>query len=122
MHDVIEKDGNMSLAREARMWVWAHVDAALNLPSFISQAGYAIFNPVSQATHRVIIRAASGVEATTAAWVYEKRLRSSPRWYKVLGWTESDMWLLLNTHLMERSDQAQPPLNDLRPEPSKVLL
>jgi head-tail adaptor len=122
MHDVIDKNGNMLLAREAVTWLWAQIDAALNLPSFISPQGYAFHETQNAwASHRVIIRSASAVEATSAAWVYEQRRKSSPRWYKVLGFTESDNWVLLATHLLERSPVVTQPVNILQSQPSKFL-
>lgn len=123
MHDVVDKNGQMQLVRETVTWLWAQVDAALNLPSFISPMGYSFHESRDAwATHRVILRAASGLEVTSAAWVYEQRLKSSPRWYKILGFTESDAWLLLNTHLIERSDKATPPVNILQAEPGRITL
>ena len=122
MHDVVDSNGTMTLARKDMAQLWAAIDPALNLSSFIAPSGYAIVNPVTQATHRVMIRAQSGLEITTAAWVYEYRRKSSPRWYKILGFTESDSWILLPTHLVERSMQASPPLGDLQPLPSRVSL
>ena len=123
MHDVVEKNGTMALSRETVTWLWAAIDTALNLSSFIAPTGYAITNPITQATHRIMIRAQSGLEITTAAWVYETRRKSSPRWYKILGFTESESWILLPTHLVERSDQALPPIeNMLQAQPSRVQL
>jgi hypothetical protein len=122
MQDVVQDNGTMALTRKAVTWIWARIDPALNLNSFMSQEGYSFRNPVTQATHRVIIRAHSGLEITSAAWVYEQRRKSPPRWYKCLGFTESDAWILIPTHLMERSDNATPPVGDFRPQPSEVTL
>lgn len=124
MHDVIDKDGAMHLIRSPVMWIWAYIDNALNLPSFISPDGFAFRESYDAwKSHRIIIRAQSGVQATSAAWVYEMRLKSPPRWYKVLGFNESDAWLLLITHLIERSDNAVPPaISPFAAQPSKVPL
>ena len=123
MHDVVEKEGVMTLHREAVTWIWAAIDTALNLSSFVAPSGYSIRNPVTQATHRIMIRAQSGLEITTAAWAYETRRKSSPRWYKILGFTESESWILLPTHLVEHSIRALPPIeNMLQAQPAPVTL
>lgn len=122
MHDVVDDQGHMRLIREVVSWQWAQIDAALNLVSFLSPQGYAFMDSNNAwASHRVILRGASGLEITSAAWVYEQRRKSAPRWYKVLGFTESDNWLLLSTHLMERSDQATPPVNVLQADQGRLL-
>lgn len=129
MHDVVEKDGTMSLLRESVTWQWAMISDALNLSSFISVRGYSVAELATRPSHRIIIRAASMVEITNIAWIYEQRLKSSPRWYKVLGFNESDHWLVLTCHLVERSMNAQPPMTPepcpapgLGPQPTNVEL
>lgn len=110
MHDVVSERGNMLLIRKPVRYIWAQIDAALNLPSFITAAGYAYLESKNAwGTHRVIIRAQSHVEAGAMAWVYEEKRKTSPRWYKVLGFTESDNWTIFITHLVERSEQAVAP-------------
>jgi hypothetical protein len=57
------------------------------------------------------------------AWIYEERLKTSPRWYKYLGFDDADEWILLSTHLIERSPDVLPPINNiLQPQPSNVRL
>src|SRR5262245_60599033 len=124
MQDVVEQNGVMTLARKPVQWIWAQVDAALNLPSFQVPTGYSK-DPSRDAwgTHRIIIRAASYIEPTSTAWVYEERRKTSPRWYKSLGYTESDNWIILITHLYERSPDALPPIaHPFKAQPSAVKL
>jgi hypothetical protein len=124
MEDVVEKDGFMTLARRPVLWTWAMIDAALNIASFLTPQGYA-YKESRDAwrTHRILIRAQSGIEPTSAAWIYEWRRKSPPRWYKLLDATESDAWIFMLTHLIERSDKAQPPIaHPLVPMPSNVKL
>lgn len=128
MHDVVEKDGNMSLSREAVVWCWAAIRPSTNMHSFLAPNGINALEARDRETHRVIVRAALGVEVTSAAWVYEWRRKSSPRWYKFLGFTDLDPhWLVLTCHLVERSDNAASPqepvsLDGMRAEPMAVKL
>src|SRR5262245_27989579 len=122
MEDVVEKDGFMSLKRRPVAWVWAEIAMQWNLPTFIGASGYAIKETQDRTTHHISIRAGAGVIVTSAAWVYEERLKSPPRWYKVLGFGEADNWLVLTAHLLEMSDKAQPPVSDLSPQPQGVKL
>jgi head-tail adaptor len=122
MKDVVEKDGMMSLSRVDIVRLWANVQAQNWMSSFISRAGYATQEGAHSPTHLITIRNQSWIEITSAAWVYEEKLKSAPRWYKVLGFTDAGDWLRLTTHLVERSDKAQPPVSGLRAQPSPVTL
>ena len=123
MNDIVTKDGYMALAREPKKYVWAQIDAALNLPAFITAAGYSYMESHNAwGTHRVIVRAQTHVEPTARAWVYELKRKTSPRWYKVLGFTESDQWIIMITHLIERSEEAVPPMGMLQAQPTPVEL
>jgi hypothetical protein len=105
------------------IWTWAAIKMAKSLPSFLSPMGYAISESTESPTHSIIIRNLTDLEITSAAWVYEEKRKSAPRWYKFLGFSEEwDNWLLLRTHLVERSDKAQPPVDKLRAQPSNVVL
>lgn len=122
MKDVVEKDGYMTLARDAVARVWGRVDSQTTLPSFIGPAGYAVIESEARPTHIITIRGRTGVDITSAAWVYEEFLKSPPRWYKVLGFFEDEGWLGLQCHLVEKSDMATPPRGELSPQPSRVRL
>jgi hypothetical protein len=124
MEDVVEKNGYMTLARRPVLWTWAMIDAALNIASFLTPYGYS-YKESRDAwrTHRILIRAQTGLLLTSTAWIYEERRKTSPRWYKLLDVTESDNWIFILSHLIERSDKAQPPLaHPLLPQPSNVEL
>lgn len=128
MHDVVTEDGKMVFVRTPVQFIWAQVDAALNLPIYMTGKGYS-FRESQDAwySHRVIIRSQSHIEASCMAWVYEEKRRTSPRWYKLLGFTESDNWTLLITHLVERAEDMKPveppiPRFSLRASQSAVAL
>lgn len=122
MRDVVEKDGMMALTRHEVVRCWAQVKASTNLAVMLSQRGYAIKDGFTQLSHNITIRAGIGVDITSAAWVYEERLKSQPRWYKVLGFVEDGNWLVLSCHLVEKSDAVTPPQNALTAVPSNVIM
>jgi hypothetical protein len=61
------------------------------------------------ATHSIEIRSTYGVEYTNSAWIYEHRLRSSPRWFKVNGILEDVDFTAFSVVLSERGDQVAEP-------------
>lgn len=125
MEDVVHENGVMTLTRRPVAWLWAAVTST-SRPSYQARSGYSVMeNRDFWYTHRIVVRSESRVEVSAAAWVYEERMISSPRWYKVLGWQESDCscWLTLECRLMERSPDVQPPAPTvLSPMTSKVEL
>ena len=123
MSDVVESSGTMALSRTSVARVWAQIKSTPAGWSFMSQQGYAIRNPEERQTHIITIRSSTGVDVSSAAWVYEEFLKSMPRWYKVLGFSETDAWLNLACRLVEKSDDVTKPLgNNLSPQMAKVTL
>jgi head-tail adaptor len=127
MKDVVETNGSMELTRKEVVKTWARIRPFVTFGAkgaFISQAGYHILDPNLHQSHWIAIRVQHRVDITAMAWVYEERLKSQPRWFKVLGAieTEDNRWLEIAVHLYERSDSAQPPRNDLSPVQSSVIL
>jgi head-tail adaptor len=123
MHDVMAHGGTMELTRTAAAKCWAGIRPFRSRAVFMSPVGFAIMDPGLHQDHVVTIRKQVDVDVTSAAWIYEERRKSPPRWYKVLGWAERGNWGELSCHLHEKSDSAQPPVSDLlQPVASKVVL
>src|SRR5262245_59721101 len=127
MQDIVEQDGQMALRRQEVARIWASIKVSsisfASAMSFMSAQGYASVDNPDRVTHKIVIRRQSYLDVTSAAWIYEERRITAPRWYKVLGfyyWEGN--WIVIPVHLQERSDQAQPPQSDLRARPSKVSL
>jgi hypothetical protein len=118
MKDVVKSGANMELTRETVTWAWAAIKLSTNMMSFLSPYGYATLEHEYRETHKIIIRAGYGLEITSTAWVYEARLKTAPRWYKSLGFTDLEGWLVMTCHLVERDDTAVPPKEGLRAEPT----
>lgn len=123
MKDVVVSADRMELRREAVVWTRARIDHQQHLPSFMSSEGYAIKEFATRATHRIRVRADLGIDYTAAAWVYEEFLQSLPRWYKVLGFVDDSVkMVLLECHLVESRPDAKPVDSDLNPVRSQVYL
>lgn len=122
MHDVVRSGDTMELSREPVLWMWADVKAQFNMDSFMSRQGYAIKELTDRVTHRIWIRSQANLDITSAAWVYEAFRKSTPRWYKVVGVSETARWLALACHLVEKSDLAPAPRGPLAPHTSQVTL
>jgi hypothetical protein len=109
MLDVVEDGTTMTLSRVPAANVWAKIYALPHLPSFMSPIGYAIKEDANRVTHWITLRYKIDMDFSSAAWIYEERRKSPPRWYKVLGFYDSDLWITLHAHLIERSTKVTPP-------------
>lgn len=123
MKDVVVSADRMELRREAVVWTRAKIEHQQHLPSFISDGGYAIKELTTRATHRIRVRAGLNIDYTSAAWVYEEFFKSPPRWYKVLGFVDEDVTIvMLECHLVESSESAKPTESVLNPQRMQVIL
>ncbi|MEY9235398.1 hypothetical protein ABIF78_007721 [Bradyrhizobium japonicum] len=109
MLDVVEEGSTVSLSRVPAAEVWAKIYALPHLPSFISPYGYAIKEKQDRVTHWITLRYKIDIDFSSAAWIYEVRRKSPPRWYKVLGFYDNEPWVVLHAHLVEKSVKATPP-------------
>lgn len=121
-HDVVTKNGTMELIRSTVVWTWADIEMQWNVHSFLSPIGFAIRESADRVTHYISVRSGIGVDVTSTAWIFEQRLKSQPRWYKVVGFGESPGWLTMSCHLVEKSDNLQPPVGHLTPIPTEAKL
>jgi hypothetical protein len=120
--DVVLDGQTMALVRTSVVWCWARVKSHYGLPFYVGQQGYTISDPVTKATHAITIRNGLVDNITNTAYVYEEFLKSAPRWYKVLGISEPDKFLVLTTRLIEMSDMVNPPQGAFAPQPTRVDL
>ncbi|WP_157787935.1 hypothetical protein [Bradyrhizobium elkanii] len=118
--DVVDQDGALVLVRPTAAWLWAAIRQPR--PSFLSPLGYAVLEEADRVTHIITIRGAAGIEISSAAWVYETFLKSPPRWYKVVGFSDVDKWIRMTCRLVERNDSAQPSNGELSAARQDVAL
>jgi hypothetical protein len=101
--------GGIAISRVPAAKMWAKVYALPHLPSFLSPMGFYVKEKADRVTHWITLRYKADIDFTSAAWIYEERLKSPPRWYKVLGFYDNLPWVVLHCHLVERSVTATPP-------------
>jgi hypothetical protein len=113
--DVVEDGSTISLSRVPAAKLWAKVYALPHLPSNLSPAGFYVKEDANRVTHWITVRYKVDIDFTSAAWIYEERLKSPPRWYKVLGFYDNLPWVVLHCHLVEKSVKASQPRSILAP-------
>jgi head-tail adaptor len=128
MKDDVE-NGQMVFRREGALRCWARIDDWR--PSYIAPTGYTVENPEHKKTHEIYIRYRTDFIFTTGAWIYNERLKSAPRWFKILGSNDVDeagrftcFWCELMQH-SDSANQPQPPKAEVlavKPLPSGVRL
>jgi head-tail adaptor len=109
--DVVTEGGTMVLSRVAAWDAWAHIEESRG--SFFSRDGYAVKEQRDQRSHKICIRYRTDKEISGAAWIYEQRAKSSPRWFKVLSVCdkgEMGRFWQLECRLVERSDDVVKPV------------
>lgn len=114
MNDVVDEGGTMRLKREEVLLTWAQIEAKRG--AYISVAGYTIDDALDKRTHLITVRYRVDLEITSAAWIFEKRLKSAPRWYKVIEiLNDHSEFVSIWCRLAEQSDTVTPPVaNDMR--------
>lgn len=123
MNDIVDEGGTMRLAREVVSLTWAQIEARRG--AFIGVSGYNIDPLEEKRTHLITVRYRTDLEFTSAAWIYEKRLKSAPRWYKVIEiLNDHSEFVSIWCHLAEQADTATPPVAPMsgRKMPSGVEL
>ena len=129
LKDVVDSNGTMQLARNDVYSCWANIYAVRG--AMFSKAGYTIKENLDYRTHICRVRYQQSIDITSAAWVYEERRKSPPRWFKVLNISDLDedsRWYEFEVRLVETSIEAVAPVakpSDLlapQPRPEWVKL
>lgn len=111
MHDIVDKNGTMELAREDVFQAWAAIENKKG--SSFSRAGYTVEEKQDVQTHEIYLRYRRDFEISNMAWVFEERAVSAPRWFKVLkikdAGEKAQFWCL-SCRLVESSDDATFPV------------
>lgn len=112
--DVVTEAGELRLTRVGAWDCWAAIKATR--PSTFGRDGYVVKDPREGASHEIAIRYRTDKLISAAAWVYEARRKSAPRWFKVLSIRQEGEELILSCRLIERSDDVLAPV-----EPGEAL-
>lgn len=106
--DVVTRDGNLFLARADVLTCWAKIEDKKG--SLHGPTGLVTRESHDVRSHRITIRYRTDVDIKSTAWVYEARIKSPPRWFKVLAVTDRDSAFILDVRLVERSEVAMAPV------------
>lgn len=108
--DVVVNASEMTIKRDAAFDAWAKIEAKAGAQFSVS--GFAIQQDRNARTHKIYIKYRRDVEIGSAAWIYEPRLSSSPRWFKIIKVTDmhecGETWCF-DCRLVERGDQVETP-------------
>lgn len=117
MDDVVINSAEMRLIRKGIYEAWAYI--APKRASMFSKEGYAVKEKRDSPSHNIAIRYRADISFSTAAWIYEKRLKSPPRWFKILGYQNKDEgseYYIFSARLVEQSDLAVEPAEGEEPK------
>jgi head-tail adaptor len=107
----------MVMTRKTAFDTWASIRS--HRGALFSKDGVAIQEQRSNSSHEIMIRYRTDREISATAWIYEQRLKSSPRWFKVLSVEDADedsrVWKF-RCRLVERADDVSKPV-----EPSGAM-
>lgn len=131
MDDVVASDGVMELRRDAVLSAWVSIVA--KQASMFSTENVAIKESQDRQTHLITMRFRRDIDISAMAWVYEKRMQSGDRWFKVLGikeQSEDGQFMVLSCRLVERGETMSKPaepvttagLDLARPTPKGIEL
>lgn len=119
--DVVN-DGTLFLARQGVQSVRAKIKP--HKASTFSREGATIKESRDARTHVVTIRHFDDLSISTYAWLYEERIKSPARWFKILSVVETEQggsrYYMFDCRLHEATDNApapdeQPPEGGLDP-------
>lgn len=128
MHDVARTEaGIMELIRADVYNCWASINP-VRLSTW-SPAGVAIRDDLNERTHEIYIRNRRDIDFSSAAWAYEKRLKSGDRWYKLtrsVVYMEDGEFMVFDARLSERGETLSKPVDspvakDCEPDMSKAV-
>lgn len=109
--DVVTDGGTLVLVRQDVVNTWAKIEA--KAASMFSRQGFAIMEDGNKQTHLISIRMRRDIDITSSAWVYEERMQSGARWFKVLGikddGEDSDV-TILSCRLIQRGEDLVEPV------------
>lgn len=106
--DNIESADTVSIVRRGVFEGWAAIE--LKRSSSFSREGFSIQQGSEIATHYVTMNYRPDVDITNAAWLYEERLVSPPRWFKIIRYGELDArYWRFEVRLVEKSEDAPRP-------------
>lgn len=113
----------LKLVREGAISAWAAIE--VKAASMFSPNGAAMKESRSKRTHIITIRYRSDVQISAMAWIYEERLKSPPRWFKVLNVSQTEgggsQYFIMEVRLVERGDDISAPAEEGKASKGPVI-
>jgi len=112
--DVVE-DGDLRLNREGVLTMRASIERWASTE--FSPAGAAMRNARNRRSHVIRTRYHPDLNVSALAWIYEERLNSAPRWFKIVNVSQTENkgrpLFMFDVRVHERGDNlVQPAVED----------
>lgn len=111
--DVVITPGELVKIRDGIVTGWAAISPSK--ASRFSKDGVAIDDDHMRKSHDIIMNYNPDLMITLAAWVYEARLKSPPRWFKiirVMNMDEASRYWKFECRLVESTDDIVKPVRE----------
>lgn len=109
--DVVTGDGEFTLSRATVLTVWAGIEVKQS-SMFNREGGFAIGEANTRQTHVITTRYRRDIDIGQTAWIYEERLQSAPRWFKVLAVSDYDECWIFKCRLYQQGEAAVAPTDE----------
>jgi head-tail adaptor len=109
----VDEEGRLLITRAGVIQGWAAIEPVKAIR--FSRDGVAMQKNTSQPTHDVTMNYNPDVNISVSAWIYEHRLKSPPRWFKVLSVINVDecsQYMKLRCRLVEANDDVTEPVDE----------
>ena len=111
MKDIITDHGQMRLYRKGIIEGWAKI--TLKKASRFSRDGYTVDQSSSAITHKICMSYNPDILISEAAWIYDRRLKSAPRWFKIINVYDDSYNWYFECQIRENSDDAVNPVEKM---------
>lgn len=116
-------EGTLRLNREGVLSMWAMVEA--KAASAFAPTGAVVNDQRNKRTHIITTRYHRDLDVSVMAWIYEARLKSAPRWFKVLKVTQSEQggseFFKFECRIVESAADIVEPVPEKDQHPSLVM-
>lgn len=105
--DVIPDPENFLVYKKFIYEAWASIEVKKS--SQFTRDGVSMEDH-KKVTHKIMMNYRSDVDISLAAWIYDKRLKSPPRWFRVLKVSDDSEYFTFEVRLAENSEDAARPV------------
>lgn len=114
--DIVINGASIVLKKEAIYKGWGMIEA--KAPSTFAPQGVTVEENVAKHNHIISMNYRPDILISSAAWIYEERLKSAPRLFKILSVIETCDLFKFYCRITERGDNAILPVAPESKKPS----